>query len=55
MENLEELSYSIIGSCYEVYKELGYGFLEKVYENALVYELKNKGLEVETQKEIKVT
>lgn len=49
-----EQSYSIIGSCYEVYKELGYGFLEKVYENALVYELKNKGLEAETQKVIKV-
>ena len=54
MDKLDELSYSIIGSCYEVYKELGYGFLEKVYENALVYELRNKGLEVETQKEIKV-
>lgn len=54
MNNLDELSYLIIGSCYEVYKELGYGFLEKVYENALVYELKNKGLKVEAQKEIKV-
>ena len=54
MNNLDELSYSIIGGCYEVYKELGYGFLEKVYENALVYELKNKGFEVEIQKEIKV-
>lgn len=53
MINLDDLSYSIIGSCYEVYKELGYGFLEKVYENALIYELKNKGLKVETQKEIK--
>lgn len=55
MNNLDELSYSIIGSCYEVYKELGYGFLEKVYENALVYELKNKGFEVEIQKSVKVT
>ena len=55
MNNLDELSYSIIGSCYEVYKDLGYGFLEKVYENALVYELKNKGFEVETQKDVKVT
>lgn len=54
MNNLDELSYLIIGSCYEVYKDLGYGFLEKVYENALVYELKNKGFKVETQKEIKV-
>lgn len=40
----EELSYRIRGCIYEVYKELGSGFLEKVYENALLKELKLQGL-----------
>ena len=33
----------IIGAYYNVYKSLGYGFLEKVYENAMLIELKNRG------------
>lgn len=36
----EELTNSII-KAYEVYNELGYGFLEKVYQNSLYLELKN--------------
>jgi GxxExxY protein len=39
---------------YEVYNELGYGFLENVYQNSLLIELKNKGLNVVSQKRIKV-
>ena len=39
---------------YEVYNELGYGFLEKVYQNSLYLELKNKGYKVEAQKKILV-
>lgn len=39
---------------FAVYKELGHGFLEKVYENALCIELKQQGLHVETQNNIKV-
>jgi GxxExxY protein len=39
---------------YEVYNELGHGFLEKVYQNAMYFELKARGLKVESQKEIKV-
>ncbi len=35
-----ELSDSIIKSFYKVYNTLGYGFLEKVYENAMILELK---------------
>ncbi|WP_246253197.1 GxxExxY protein, partial [Flavobacterium collinsii] len=35
-----------------VYNELGYGFLERVYQNSLYLELKNKGLNVEAQKKI---
>ena len=39
---------------YSVYNELGYGFLEKVYQNALLIELQNEDLDVESQKKIKV-
>lgn len=35
-----EYSYIITGACYEVSHELGVGFLEKVYESALIKELK---------------
>ena len=44
----------ILKSFYKVYNNLGYGFLEKVYENALLYELRNHGLNCEKQKPIKV-
>jgi GxxExxY protein len=50
----EELTKTIIKTFYEVYNELGYGFLEKVYQNSLYLELKNKGFKVEAQKEISV-
>ena len=45
----EELTEKIIGAAYTVANTLGTGFLEKVYENALLFELKNLGLEVESQ------
>lgn len=44
-----EVTKEIIGAAFEVWKVLGYGFLEKVYENALVVELKLRGLAVEQQ------
>ena len=44
----------IISAFYKVYNTLGYGFLEKVYENALAFELKQEGLKVFQQKNIKV-
>jgi GxxExxY protein len=50
----EELTNAIIKTFYEVYNELGYGFLEKVYQNSLYLELKNKGYKVEVQKKISV-
>ena len=50
----KELSDVIISSFYTVYNALGYGFLEKVYENALYLELNNRGLHCEKQKPIKV-
>ena len=50
----EELTEQIIAAFYEVYNKLGYGFLEKVYENALIKELILRGLTCEKQKPIKV-
>lgn len=38
----KELTYQIIGIAMEVYNELGFGFLEKVYENSLLMALKEK-------------
>jgi GxxExxY protein len=59
MMNINNYKYSdltekIIKAFYSVYNNLGYGFLEKVYENALKIELENQGLTVENQKPIKV-
>ena len=50
----KSLSDSILKIYYEVYNELGYGFLEKVYQNAMYFELKSQGFKVEAQKQIKV-
>ena len=49
-----DLTEQIIGAFYKVYNTLGFGFLEKVYENALVIELRKMNLLVEKQKKIKV-
>ena len=51
---LQELTKSLIGIYYDVYNELGYGFLEKVYQNAMIIELKLRGFEIESQKKINV-
>ncbi len=45
---------AILKAYYDVYNQLGYGFLEKVYQNAMCLELKSKGYKVEVQKPIKV-
>jgi GxxExxY protein len=50
----QELTKSLIGIYYDVYNELGYGFLEKVYHNAFLIELKLRGYEFENQKKISV-
>jgi GxxExxY protein len=50
----EELTGKIIGAFYAVYNTLGHGFLEKVYENALVLELRKQGMLAEQQKRIDV-
>lgn len=45
----EKLVYEAIGACIEVYNTLGPGLLESVYENALIRELKLRGLSVKSQ------
>jgi GxxExxY protein len=47
-----ELTGAIIGAFFKAYNQLGYGFSEKVYENALAIELQGLGLQVEQQKSI---
>lgn len=48
------ISYHIRGAIYEVYKALGPGLLESVYEEALTYELQKRGLKVERQREVPI-
>lgn len=50
----KEISKPILKVFYDVYNQLGYGFLEKVYQNAMYFELKSQGYKVEAQKQIKV-
>ena len=50
----EEITDKIIGCCYKVYNVLGYGFLESVYEKALLIELNKAGLKALAQHEILV-
>jgi GxxExxY protein len=50
----EEITSQIIAAFYAVYNKLGYGFLEKVYENALILELRKAGLKVLQQVPIEV-
>lgn len=49
-----EITYEIRGAIYNVYKNLGPGLLESVYEEAMVYELQKRGLKVERQKEVPI-
>ena len=56
MENLKhsEITGAVIKAFYKVYNSLGFGFLEKVYENALIIELHELDLTVEQQRPIAV-
>jgi GxxExxY protein len=51
---VNDITYKINGAVFEVNSVLGPGFIEKVYENALMFELKNRGLKVENQVPITV-
>lgn len=50
----KEESYKIIGLCMEVHRELGPGFKEAVYKNALEYELKEAGIVYQREKSYRI-
>jgi len=51
----EKLTEEVIGACFEVANELGSGFLESVYEKALLIALRKKNINVVTQAPVTVT
>ena len=53
-ESIDALIEKVVGAIYEVANVLGAGFLEKVYERALVVELHARGLQAEAQAAIRV-
>ena len=50
----KDLSYKIVGLAMEVHSKLGYGFLEKVYENAMMVLLRREGIHAKQQAPITV-
>jgi GxxExxY protein len=52
--NIDDITYQIRGAIFEVNRVLGHGFLEKVYENALMIELRRRGLSAENHVPLKV-
>lgn len=52
--DIDQITKSIIGCAYNVSNCLGSGFLEKVYERAMIFELSEKGLKVQQQYPIEV-
>lgn len=49
-----DITETIISCFYSVYNTLGFGFLEKVYENAMIHEMAKRGLKVRSQYPIRV-
>jgi GxxExxY protein len=45
----KEITQEIIGASFDVFRELGYGFLERVYQKAMKVELEIRGLKAETE------
>jgi len=50
----EEITEKVIGCAYRVYNQMGFGFLESVYETCMLIELEKAGMRVESQKPITV-
>lgn len=50
----KDLTYKIIGLAMEVHNELGFGFLEKVYENALMIQFRKENIKAENQVPLKI-
>ena len=53
-EQINKLSRKLIGLAIKVHKELGPGFIEKIYSRALKYELENEKIEYAAEKEIRI-
>ena len=53
--NINDITYTINGAVFEINNILGPGFLEKVYEKALLVELKSRGMKAENQVPITIT
>ncbi len=53
-QGVDSLIYKVIGCMIEVHKQLGPGFLEKVYRRAIALELEQEGIRFETEKEIEL-
>src|SRR4030042_2482566 len=54
MEEDDSITESIIGCCFEVHRELGPGFNEKIYHNALKLLFNQKGIRYQTEKEFEI-
>ena len=52
---MDDLTKIVIGCAFDVHNELGYGFLEKTYENALLYELEEREIEAKQQVPVSVS
>ena len=50
----EELTHEVIGAAYQVFNQLGFGFLESVYKKSMVIELNKRNLDVDPEKSLKV-
>ncbi len=48
-DEINDITYRVNGAAFAVFRELGAGFLEKVYERALLLEIRNRGIAVGTQ------
>ena len=48
-------TYQVLGACFEVYNELGCGFLEPVYQECLEIELKARGIPFDSQKTLRIS
>ena len=53
-EGIDGLIYRVIGCTIEVHKQLGPGFLEKVYRRALSFELESQGIRFQAEKDIEL-
>ncbi len=55
MQDKDPLTERIIGCCFKIHRELGPGFNERIYHNALILALKQEGLKYQTEKAFKVS